>query len=345
MMYLTTVSLELAPPLLRLAHPMAFCAYLHTLGTPVDRYMRRSGLPVLCEDPDTFVPLTRAWTFFDIASRNVAPELGWLVGEHVGDQYLNAAMLNKIENAPTLLQALHRFLRLYREDATDLELGIEERRDGILFYTRYSGMSEAPGYHVSQAYQLGVILGLIRHFLGREWVPQEIGIESAHVLFGVAKCFPDSQILPHQPAGYIGVPRECLHQGYPSTDTKEGKSDYPLLNENLPAQDKNPTYLSKLRAVLRSYLTEGYISQQFAAELMNTSASTLARRLSVYGLTYGALIDEIRYTVAKEKLSAPKAQISEVAQYVGFKDQGDFTRMFRRVGGLSPKEYRNSVQS
>jgi len=330
-------------PLLRLAHPMAFCAYLRSLGVPADHYLRQSGLPVLCDDPDTSVPLKRAWAFFDIACRNVAPELGWLVGAHVGDQHMNAAMLKKIENAPTLLQALRRFLRLYKADATSLQLGIEERRDGILFYTHYSGMSEVPGYHVSQAYQLGVILGLMRHFLGRQWVPQEIGIESEHVLFGAAGCFPDTQILTHRPTGYIAVPQHCLHQESPSADTKESKSEFPILNENLSGMDKNPTFLTRLRAVLRSYLSEGYISQQIAAELMNTSARTLARRLSAFGLTYGTLIDEIRYTVAKEKLSAPNTRIGEVAQYVGFNDQADFTRMFKRVGGLGPKEFRNSV--
>jgi AraC-like DNA-binding protein len=254
-------------------------------------------------------------------------------------------MLHKIEHAPTLLRALHRFLRLYKDDATNLELGIKDHRDGILFYTRYTGLRDTPGYHVSQAYQLGVILGLMRHFLGREWIPQEIGIETEHVMFGVEKCFPDCQIRPHQPAGYIVVPRRCLDQKPPATDIKEGEFSNPLLNENFSAKNKFPTYLSRLQALLRSYLAEGYISQQFAAELMNTSVSTLARRLSFYGLTYGTLIDEIRYSVAKEKLSVPHARIGEIAQCVGFSDQGDFARMFRRVGGLSPKEYRNSVQS
>jgi len=341
----TAITEGLAPPLLRLAHPMAFCAYLRTIGSPADQYMRRSGLPVLCDNPDASIPLKNAWIFFDISCRNVAPEFGWLVGEHVGDQNLNAVMLHKIEHAPTLLRALHRFLRLYKDDATDLELGIKNHRDGILFYTRYTGLRDAPGYHVSQAYQLGVILGLMRHFLGREWVPQEIGIEAEHVMFGAEKCFPDCQIRPHQPAGYIVVPRRCLNQKPPTTDIKEDEFSNPLLNENFSAEKKFPTYLSRLQVVLRSYLAEGYIPQQFAAELMNTSVSTLARRLSFYGLTYGALIDEIRYSVAKEKLSVPHARIGEIAQCVGFSDQGDFARMFRRVGGLSPKEYRNSVQS
>jgi AraC-like DNA-binding protein len=343
MIYQKNISSISAPPLLRLAHPMAFCAYLRSIGVPADYYLRQSGLPVMCDDPDASVPLTRAWAFFDIACRNVAPELGWLVGAHVRDQHLNAAMLKKIENAPTLLQALRRFLRLYKADATSLQLGIEERRDGILFYTHYSGMSEVPGYHVSQAYQLGVILGLMRHFLGQQWVPREIGIESEHVLFGAAQCLPGTQILTHRPAGYIAVPQHCLHQESPFADANGGKAEYSLLDKNVSAMDKDPTYLVRLSAVLRSYLSEGYISEHFAAELMNTSARTLARRLSAFGLTYGTLIDEIRYTVAQEKLSTPNARIGEVAQYVGFRDQADFTRMFKRVGGLSPKEYRNSV--
>jgi AraC-like DNA-binding protein len=78
---------------------------------------------------------------------------------------------------------------------------------------------------------------------------------------------------------------------------------------------------------------------------MDTSVRTLTRRLSTYGLTYGTLIDGLRFEVAKEKLQKPNVRIGDIAHDVGFKDQGDFTRMFRRVGGLSPKEYRKTAQS
>ena len=77
---------------------------------------------------------------------------------------------------------------------------------------------------------------------------------------------------------------------------------------------------------------------------MNTSVRTLSRRLSTDGLTYGALIDELRFKSAKELLQNPGVRIVDVAQSVGFNDQGDFTRMFRRIGGLTPREFRNASQ-
>jgi AraC-like DNA-binding protein len=76
---------------------------------------------------------------------------------------------------------------------------------------------------------------------------------------------------------------------------------------------------------------------------MNTTVRTLTRRLSTCGLTYGTLIDDLRFEMAKEQLLKSDKRIGDIAQGVGFNHQADFTRMFRRVGGLGPKEFRNSV--
>ena len=333
------ISANKTPPLLRNAHLMAFITFLRQLGAPVDSYLHRHGLPVLSDDPNAFLPLQRVWSFFNTAARYEDSELGWLVGAHVGNHELNAVLLWKLETSSTLLQALSRFTLMVKVEATDIDIGIEDHQDKILLYTRYPGMREEPGYEISQAYQLGIILDLIRYFLGRQWAPDEIGIESRHVPSGAKKCFPRSRILTQQPAGYIAVPRLCLHKGRPLMNRKIRSAENSILSNHLPVLRQNFDYLSMLRSVLRSYLSEGYVSQRAAAELMNTSVRSLTRKLSASGLTYGTLIDELRFSVAKEKLQNPNVRIGDVAHDVGFKDQGDFTRMFRRIGGLSPKEF------
>ena len=88
--------------LIRLGHPMAFASFLRRLGAPVDRYLRREKLPVLCDDPDMFAPLERTWSFFATAARHEDPMLGWLVGADVGDDNLNIGLLRKLQTAPTL---------------------------------------------------------------------------------------------------------------------------------------------------------------------------------------------------------------------------------------------------
>jgi AraC-like DNA-binding protein len=325
------------PPLLRLGHLMAFTAFLGNAGAPADRYLRDQKLPVLCDDPDMFVPLTRAWAFFDSTARSEDPALGWLVGAHVGDHKLNAGLLRKLETAPSLLLALQGLVRLARSEASHIQLGIQERRDDVLLYTHYSGMRDVPGYANSQSYQLGVILDLIRHFLGRNWVPEEMGIEHAIAPAVAQKLFPGSRILTQQPMGYIAVPRTCLHIGVPHSAPDSGLGKDPVPSENFD-------YLDTLRALLKAYLPDGYPSAQFAAALMGTSERTLARRLSARGLTYGNLIDEVRFSEAKKLLRTADVRIGDIAISVGFHDQSHFTRMFRRLGGLSPKEFRKAVR-
>ena len=332
------------PPLLRFAHPLAFATYLRVYGARADYYLRKSGLPTLCEDPAAFATLPKIWSFFDSASRSETPELGWLVGAKVGDSKLDNNLLRKLESAPTLLQALRRFQRLYKLEVTDSEIGIKEHLNSIWLYTRYKGKRDEPGYHVSQAYQLGVFVGLIRHFLGSNWVPHEIGIESRLIPPGAAECYPGSRILTQQPAGYIVVPRWRLHQGASFRDQGIGNAEKFPLNDHLFNEIRTDCE-SRLRIVLRSYLSEGYISQIRAAELMDTSVRTLTRRLSACGVTYRTLIDDLRFETAKEQLLKSDKRIGDIALSVGFNHQADFTRMFRRVGGLSPKEFRQSVHS
>jgi AraC-like DNA-binding protein len=333
------------PPLLRQAHLMAFVDYLRKRGAPVDRYLYCNGLPLLCNDQNAFVPLLRVWSFFDTAARHEDSELGWLVGAHAGDHNLNAGLLRQLETAPTLLQALRKLVRMASAEATDVDIGIHERLNDVLLYTHYPGMGEIPGYMISQTYQLGVFLGLIRHFLGRHWVPDEIGVESRLVPPMAEKDFHGCRIMTQRPAGYIAVPRSCLHRAVPPGDAKVSRAENPLLFENPPVPTNNFHYLDMLRAVLKSYLSEGYPSQRVAAELMGTSVRTLTRKLCASGLTYGMLIDELRFNTAKELLQKSNMRIGDIAYNVGFNDQGDFSRMIRRLCGLTPSELRKVTGS
>ena len=326
-----------APRIIRMAHPLAFAAFLEHIGAPVDRHFRRQGLPALCQDPDVFVPLRRAWAFFDATAQSEDPMLGWHVGRFSGDRNLNRGLLRKLENAPTLLQALQRLVRMVAAEASHLQLGIRERRDDVIFFTHYPDIKELPGYHCSQAYQLEVYLDLIRHFAGKHWVPDEIGIEYPTVPAPVEEHFPGSRILARQRVGYIAIPRSCLHLALPRADSEEGGKDSLITSERF-------NYVDTLRALLKPYLSGDGLSAPFAASLMGTSLRTLARRLSASGLTYRAVVDELRFDEAKKLLESTSARVIDVASAVGFNDPAHFTRMFRRVGGLSPREFRKALR-
>ena len=78
---------------------------------------------------------------------------------------------------------------------------------------------------------------------------------------------------------------------------------------------------------------------------MDTSVRTLARGLRDCGVTYRAVVDRVRFDKAKELLRDTDLRITDVAIAVGFDDSTNFARMFRRIGGLSPLQFRRAARS
>lgn len=322
-------------PLIRLAHPLTFAALMRKVGAPVDRLFSRAGLPATCDDPSAFVPLRRAWAWFDAAAQLEDPALGWHVGRFAGDTGLSAGVLKKIEHAPTLYQALFALIRLVRAESTQLNIRIREDRDKILLYTSYP-MKDWPGYASSQAYQLAVYIDVIRHYAGRQWMPSEIGVESPIAPGVIHEHYADSRIFPGQPFGYIAIPRSFLH--YPPRGGTPGD-----VETSSPTPTERLDFVRTVKAVTQSYLGDGYPSAQKVASLLDTSERTLFRDLAGYGVAYQMLLDEVRFDLAKNMLREGDITLSDIAAHLGFSDPSNFSRMFRRIGGLTPRQFRNSI--
>ena len=325
------------PPILRLGHVFAFSSYLQRLGAPAERYLRRQGIPLYSNDPDEFVTVSQAWSFFRDAAHSEDPMLGWHVGRFVGDHNLNRHLLQKLETAPTLYLALKWLIELASSEASHVHLGLIERHGDVLFFTQYPVMRERPGYTASQTYQLGLIIGLIRHFLGPDWVPREIGIEYAEAPKVVEDLFPGARVWARQSFGYLAVPRSDLHKAARGAHSEEhGEFSRALM--------KNLTYAETLATVLHPHLSNGYPTARLAASLMDTSATTLARRLTECGTSYRSLIDRVRFKKAKELLHGTDLRITDISLAVGFEDCSNFARMFRRIGGLGPRQFRAATR-
>ncbi|GLX66713.1 response regulator transcription factor [Paenibacillus glycanilyticus] len=82
-----------------------------------------------------------------------------------------------------------------------------------------------------------------------------------------------------------------------------------------------------LRSVAESvYLSPNYLGALFRSELGESFTDRLIR---------------IRIQKAKEMLKHPEFKLYEVAEQVGYQNIGYFTGLFKRMTGLSPKEYRD----
>ena len=328
-----------APNLVRLAHPLAFSSYLKSIGAPTDKYFRQQRLPVHCQNPDHLVPQAAAWGLFESAFDECGPLTGWHVGRFVGDHNLSANLLQKVSQEPSLYQALQSFARLIGSESSPVHLGLCEREDEVAFFTHQPGMRNERGYQLSQGYQIEMYIALIRHFVGQRWVPNEIGLEMKMIPVELSNRFPEARILAQQQTGYITISRDLLHSSIkriaPAVDAG---------NQSLVMADQLD-FAGALREMMKGYLPNGYASKEFAASLMDCSSRTLLRRLSESGITYAKLMDELRYDLAKEMLRNDDMRIGEIGAAVGLNDPAHFTRMFRRMAGTNPKQFRRVATS
>ena len=327
--------------LIRWGHILGFFDHLNEIGAPISAGLARAGLPTLCEDPGVFVPLERTWAFWDRVARSDDPLLGWNVGRNSGFSRFSPELSHEIQRAPSLYQALQSVTRLIGAESSHLQLGIVEREHDILFATSYPDMRAAPGYAVSQSYQIEVYLSVIRHFLGMSWYPDEIGIEQTEVSQQLQDHLGGARITPNSRMGYLSVPRSCLHVAPPLLTSANGDSGG---SEQEPAFASEYDFSATLRSLLRAYLEEGYPSSTKMAAMLDVSRRTLARRLEAEGTSFSALVDEVRFNTAKELLGNTRLDIAEISGATGFEDHSHFTRMFRRVGGITPAQFRKEVQ-
>jgi AraC-like DNA-binding protein len=100
---------------------------------------------------------------------------------------------------------------------------------------------------------------------------------------------------------------------------------------------------AKVHACLRRQNANAWPSLEELAAEMRAPASTLRHRLAAEGQTYRAIKDEIRRSLAIERLSRTRVNVADIAADLGFAEPSAFHRAFRKWTGKSPAEFRREV--
>ena len=97
--------------------------------------------------------------------------------------------------------------------------------------------------------------------------------------------------------------------------------------------------------MIRSYVNDGWLSIDQASEVTRTSVRTLQRRLLTEQKTYSDLVQQCRAKMAGDLLENSDATIAEIADQLGYRNQGNFTRAFYRWAKVSPSKFRKHRSS
>jgi AraC-like DNA-binding protein len=102
----------------------------------------------------------------------------------------------------------------------------------------------------------------------------------------------------------------------------------------------------KVRRLLRRLLIAGSgpdgLDLDKVARLFALHPRALNRRLQAEGTTFGALMGEVRYEIARQLLRDTHLQAADIAYVLGYADSSSFTHAFRRWSGTTATTWRSA---
>mgnify|MGYP001766298743 CR=1 FL=1 len=106
-------------------------------------------------------------------------------------------------------------------------------------------------------------------------------------------------------------------------------------------------HMTQIKFEIEEYMKANFkrdiFMQQVASE-MNYSTAHFSRLFkNCFKKNFVTYLTEMRVNAAKDLLSRPVVSIKTIGEEVGYKDSSHFTKVFRRIEGVSPSEYRASL--
>jgi AraC-like DNA-binding protein len=113
----------------------------------------------------------------------------------------------------------------------------------------------------------------------------------------------------------------------------------------MQSANSEPLVIAKAKQFIREHYAE-VLSLGLVSKVVNTSRYYLCKRFrEVTGVTFTEFVSRTRIEKAKNLLLNPNLRVSEIAYEIGFQSLNHFNRMFKKIEGQSPTEYRGALNA
>lgn len=99
-------------------------------------------------------------------------------------------------------------------------------------------------------------------------------------------------------------------------------------------------FVRSITSYVREHLTEEINIDDMAEELFISRSYLSSKFKKETGITLSQYIQEQRIKKAQELLKTTRKSILEISTYLGFSSQGYFQNVFKKIVGMTPREYR-----
>lgn len=239
----------------------------------------------------------------------------------------------------TLLGALQRLIR-YQQLMSTASLGIEltENDDSYALSAAFPDASKSPP---KEGIDCGMtaLLALCDIVAGKEIRPLRVELTCPNTVHPEA--YRDALRAPIRFNAEVGIfhfDKELLLEPLPLGAPDVAKATDKIAEAYIESLDPHKV-ASQVQHLLIALLPSGNADQELVSKRLNRSTSTLQRQLQAEGLSYRDVLDNTRRRLAESYLTDSKHSHAQIAFLLGFSDQSNFSRAFKRWTSMSPGQY------
>jgi AraC-like DNA-binding protein len=271
-------------------------------------------------------------------------ELGFLAGRAASVSTLHPELQRAVLGAPTGLSRTETLSKhVHRENSA---VKIDIRREGIDRRVVFEvlGFQKSPFVGFAEWKVIAGIIDIMRSAAGADWRPVEITFVSrGPPSDATLEAYGNTRILTGQPCGSVLVAAADMAQ----TCIDRRSKPHDVIDPTIPPRTPSDLgdawdFVSALRALIRPYLAQGHPHLSLVAEIVGMSERTLQRRLAQSGLTYSDIVQESRFSFASDLMADSDLNIADIAFAAGYENAPHFSRAFKRLTGMTPRDYRCS---
>ena len=240
-------------------------------------------------------------------------------------------------NAYDALKRANRYSQML-SDGTATE--IEENDTCVTFILKYKSRLTMAVHDLGIESGIGVLVNSLRLLAGKDFTPTCISFE--HDFSGDTKPYEKffgCPVLFSAPRTQMEFNKAEMFTEHPFADSALTNTLDSWIEEHLSNFKKELTS-TKIKKYLLKNLAYGKVGQKSAAQSLALSPRVMQRRLKDEGMTFSQVLDDCRQNLAVKLISKDKLSLAEVAFILGFSDQSNFSRAFKRWTGSSPNEYK-----
>jgi len=322
------------------------CTRAREEGVEVDSLLGKSNLTqAQIDDPSARLDVQSQVEFLELVAAALKDEL---LGFHLAQKY-DLRMIGLLyyaqASSDTVAEALRRGARYSSIVNEGMVLKLREAGD-IGFDFDYVGIARNSDRHQIE-FAMVSLVRICRQLTKRHLTAARVSF--AHRRKDKAaefKSFFGSDVA-------FGAPEDRLAFA-PSIGPMQIVSADPYLNELLlryceqaitDRPSRRASFGLSVENTIALLLPHGSARADEIARKLGVSRRTLARRLSSEGLTFAAVMRNLRSGLAKRHLADETLTISEIAWLLGYQDVSAFTNAFKRWTGKAPRAARQTADS